>query len=422
MQSILVVEDSSVVIKVLKHVLSKSTLIKPVYATSFAESKAAVENASTPFFAALVDLTLPDAPNGEVVDYTLNLNIPTLVLTGTFDDERREQLLEKGVVDYITKEGRFSYEYALGIVHRLIKNQAIKVMVVDDSSTARQYISGLLKLHLYQVFEANDGVSAIQQLLDNPDTRLLITDFNMPRMDGFELTKNIRIKYGKSDLVIIGLSSENSGSLSARFIKHGANDFLRKPFNPEEFYCRVSQNIEFVELIDQIKDSAARDELTGLYNHSHFFKKGGKLFQSAVEQNTALACAVIEIDDLRKINYNHGPEISNHVIKIIAERFSTLFNRFLISRGHDNNYFALMPGLNNEKACAFVQHARQIVSAEPITFADNRVNVTLSGGVSNIIGNTLEDSIESALTCLHRAKDAGADLVFGDDFCEDEQE
>ena len=74
-------------------------------------------------------------------------------------------------------------------------------------------------------------------MLANPDIKILITDYNMPRMDGFELVKTIRGKYEKTDLVIIGLSSDEDGSLSARFIKNGANDFLRKPFNHEEFFC-----------------------------------------------------------------------------------------------------------------------------------------------------------------------------------------
>ena len=111
MKSVLVVEDSSIVMKVLRHVLARSTKIHPVYAESFAEARRLVESGEHNFFAALIDLSLPDAPNGEVVDYTLGLNIPTVVLTGSFDEKKRETLLAKGIVDYVTREGRFSYEY-----------------------------------------------------------------------------------------------------------------------------------------------------------------------------------------------------------------------------------------------------------------------------------------------------------------------
>jgi PleD family two-component response regulator len=62
----------------------------------------------------------------------------------------------------------------------------------------------------------------------------------MPVMDCFELTKRIRSTYNKEELAIIGMSTYGNQSLSAKFIKTGANDFLNKPFFKEEFYCRVT--------------------------------------------------------------------------------------------------------------------------------------------------------------------------------------
>src|SRR5690606_9130301 len=206
MKNILVVEDSAVVLKIVRHVLSQSPHIKAHYAETKARAEELLAR-DLNWFAAMVDLSLPDAPNGEIVDFVLARNIPTIVLTGSFDEKRRENLLFKGIVDYVTKEGRFSYEYALSVLHRLIKNQFTQVLVVDDAPTSRKFVSGLLRRQLYQVFEADDGVHAIKVLLENPGIKLLITDFNMPRMDGFELVKNLRVKYEKTDLVIIGISS-----------------------------------------------------------------------------------------------------------------------------------------------------------------------------------------------------------------------
>ena len=242
MKKVLIVEDSSMVMRVIKHVVKQSSLFIPLYAESLAEAQAVI-NDEPDIFAAMVDLSLPDAPNGEIVDYTLGLKIPTIVLTGSFDTEKRDTLLSKGVVDYVTKEGRFSYIYACNLIYRLVKNEAIKVLVVDDSLTSRKIVVSLMRLHRYQVLEAHDGVDAIKVLLENPTIKMLITDYNMPRMDGFELVQNLRVKYVKSELVIIGISSEGDGHLTARFIKAGANDFIKKPFNHEEFFCRITHNV-----------------------------------------------------------------------------------------------------------------------------------------------------------------------------------
>lgn len=414
MQNILVVEDSPMVMKVLKHVLSGSTMFHCHYATSFAEARALVES-ETVFFAALVDLNLPDAPNGEVVDFTLQEKLPTIVLTGSFSEEKREKLLAKGIVDYVTKEGRFSYEYALGVLERLVKNQHIKVLVVDDSEIARKFVSTLLRLHLYQVFEAADGVQAIKIVLEHSDLKLLITDFNMPRMDGCELVKNIRLKYEKSDLVIIGLSSEQEGTLSARFIKNGANDFLQKPFNHEEFYCRVSHNVEFLELIEAIRDSALRDDLTGAYNRKYFYEYGEKVFSEAKSKNGAVSAAIIDLDDFHVINDEYGHDVGDKVMKAFASELNLLLERFTYARAGGKEFYVMMPGLSNEKAVAFLDKVRQILCSASLEADGHSIGVTFSAGVSSRSEGSIDDLMSSASLCLRRAKEAGGDLVFGDD-------
>lgn len=415
MYNILIIEDSPMVLKVLKHVISGISLFIPHYATSFAEAKALVEGSEHGFFAALVDLNLPDATNGEVVDYTLELGLPTVVLTASFDEAKRSELLAKGIVDYVTKESRYSYEYAFGVLERLIKNQQIKVLVVDDSDMARRFICTLLRIHLYQVVEAADGMQAIKQLLETPDIKLLISDYNMPRMDGCELVKNIRAKYEKSDLVIIGLSSDNEQSLSARFIKAGANDFLRKPFNHEEFYCRVNQNVEVLELINSIRDNARRDHLSGAFN-AHYFKSiASERLTEAVTSHKVISLALLEVDGFDAFVNEWGLEISELALKQVVEELMGLFDRFIMARAEKQRFFVLLPGLSNEKALAYVEKVRQIFCTRTIEFGGGSIQFTYTAGVTSIPTGSIEEFIDNAEFCLNRAHEAGGDLVFGDD-------
>ena len=415
MKDLLVVEDSPMVMKVLKHVLSSSDLFGPSYAMSYKEASDLIENPENQFFAALVDLNLPDAPNGEVVDYVLQKKIPCIVLTGSFDEKRREKLLAKGIVDYVTKEGRYSYIYALGVLGRLVKNQSRKVLVVDDSATARAFVKGLLELHLFEVIEAEDGVQAIKLILEHPDISLMITDFNMPRMDGCELVKHIRVKYEKTDLVIIGLSSEAEGTLSARFIKNGANDFLRKPFNHEEFYCRISHNLELLELIDAIKDASYRDDLTGIYNRKFFFDQGVVAFDDAKSKGAATSAAIIDLDGFEQVNELVGNEGGDYILTGVAQKLSEVYSRFLFSRAGGNVFYVLMAGLTNDKAVEFVEKVRQIVCSIPFDVDDELVKVSYSAGVSSVNASSLDELLKVCSSNLRRAKEAGGDLVFGDD-------
>jgi diguanylate cyclase (GGDEF)-like protein len=414
-QKILIVEDSPIVAKILLHLAKQELEFEIILAMSFAETRAKFEEHDGDFFAAIVDLNLPDAPDGEVVDFTLEKKLPTIVLTGSFDEKRRETLLAKGTVDYVTKEGRYSYLYALRLINRLHANMAIKVLVVEDSTTTRNVICNMLKRHLFKVVSAVDGIDAIKVFLANPDIKLLITDYNMPNMDGFELVKNIRCKYEKFDLIIIGLSAESEGSLSARFIKTGANDFLTKPFNPEEFYCRINHNIESLELVEKIRDVSNRDYLTGLYSRRYFFQKGEILWQQAKESGGQLSLAVLNIDNFKQVNDQHGNIFADNILKKISDILNKTLFRFLVARSSGNEFFILMQGLDDDKAAVLVDKIRVIISREVFTFENEEVLVTCSGGVAHSLTDRLIDQVAIAEDLVLSAKEAGKNIVFSED-------
>lgn len=415
MNKILIVEDSDVVTKVLRHVLQSSHRFTAFYATSLEQAQSLCIEHGDDFFAALVDLNLPDAPAGEVVDFTLGKKIPTIVLTGSYEEQQREQLFNKGIVDYVTKEGRYAYNNAIELLHRLEKNQLIKVLVVDDSEVSRKHIVNLLKRHLFQIVEAVDGVDAIKVLLANPDIKLLITDYNMPRMDGFELVKNVRYKYDKTNLVMMGISGESNEALSAKFIKHGANDFLRKPFHPEEFYCRVIHNIETLELMDQVAQAAQRDHLTGLYHRHHFFNEAREIYANAQEKTTPLTAVVINIDNFKRVNGEYGNQWGDFVLQSIARLLDNMLNRFVLCRAEGDNFYVLLPGLDNEKAVSFISQVRQLVAAETIQVNDQLLNFSFSAGVTCRPGQSLDEQIDYAKALLRLAKEAGGNMIVDDE-------
>ena len=129
MKKILIVEDSSTITKILKHLIKQQPNITALFAASLAQGRALYEQHQAEIFAGIIDLNLPDAPNGEMVDYLLHKNLPVIVLTANYQEEKRLELLEKGIVDYVIKESRYSYNYALNLIPRLEKNQTIKILI-----------------------------------------------------------------------------------------------------------------------------------------------------------------------------------------------------------------------------------------------------------------------------------------------------
>ncbi|MFC1886896.1 response regulator [Thermodesulfobacteriota bacterium] len=255
MPRILLVEDSIFFGKLVKKRIEAQLGFKVSWYKTYSEVKKSLTSGKTPFFIGLLDLNLPDASDGEIVDLVLSRKIPSIVFTGEVSNKIRERVWSKNIIDYVLKRDEEDIKYIVYLINRIYLNRTIKVLVVDDSKTIRTHICGLLKVHQYNLLEAHDGLDALNQLARHPDIKLVITDYHMPNLDGFELTKKIRTSFDKDDLAIIGVSARDDNILAAQFIKNGANDFIGKPFAVEEFYCRVTQNIEKIENIDQRKQA-----------------------------------------------------------------------------------------------------------------------------------------------------------------------
>lgn len=108
-----------------------------------------------------------------------------------------------------------------------------KVMTVDDSPTVLKVLNIALTDAGYQVVEANDGQEAIDKLTQT-DVDLLVTDLNMPNMDGVELIKQVRQRPGNRFMPIIMLTAEAQKEMKAAGKKAGASGWITKPFRPEQ--------------------------------------------------------------------------------------------------------------------------------------------------------------------------------------------
>ncbi|KGE00687.1 MULTISPECIES: response regulator [Rhizobium/Agrobacterium group] len=241
---ILLAEDSNVFTSMIGTRLKELFGIEVEVCRNFEELQLAYDRSTEPVTLAISNINLPGAENGEALEYLIDLSIPTIVFTGTFHEATRDKLLSKEIVDYILKDNVFAVEMLAESVCRFLTNHRHHVLIVDDSPTARALLSSRLKRYNFRVSVAESGAKALEILKKNPDIGLVVTDYNMPDIDGFELTRRIRSVRGSHELRIIGVSSSSNRLLSARFLKAGGNDFMLRPFIDEEFYCRVNQNLD----------------------------------------------------------------------------------------------------------------------------------------------------------------------------------
>ncbi len=267
---LLVVEDETFFMKKIVETLESRFNRTVLQAGTYQKALALADQYGSDIFLTLTDLSLPDKPRGEIVAALETRRMPTIIFTGEFRQAHRRRLAEKPhVLDYILKDDPQFLELLMSRIDRLQKNQDHPILVADDSSAMRQILINYLKKQRFPILQASDGETALALLKERNDIDLLITDYNMPGLTGFELTREIR-QWGadRYRLIIIGISTEDDPDLPAQFLKMGANDFLQKPFSGEGLYQRIINNLEIMEQITELQElNETKNRFLGMAAH-----------------------------------------------------------------------------------------------------------------------------------------------------------
>ena len=116
------------------------------------------------------------------------------------------------------------------------------VLVIDDSPTMRQMVAFTLANAGFQVVEAGNGQEALAKLEASPQPALVVTDLNMPGMDGLSLIRELRKLPAMKFVPILILTTESSADKKAEGRSAGATGWIVKPFNPDQF-MKVVQKV-----------------------------------------------------------------------------------------------------------------------------------------------------------------------------------
>jgi len=410
-ERILVVDDNKTLAKLIAKKLEASLEFKVDVAYTLSEAKLFIKRYS--YFLTLLDINLPDAPNGEIVDYVLSKKIHAIVLSGNIDKDFRAKMLKKNIIDYVNKSGVNDINYIVNVIKRLQRNREHKVLVVDDSMVFRKQMQGMLENLFFKVLTVAHGEEALGMLRSNPDISLVLTDYNMPVMDGLELTLEIRKTYDKSELCVLAVSSNDDDEITALFLKQGANDYIKKPYSKEEFYCRVNNSIEAIENIQIVTNHANRDYLTGLYNRRYFFDTMREYMDEVAETSEKFAVAMIDIDHFKKVNDTYGHDVGDKVIVALSEILRTSTSqRDIVSRFGGEEFCLVLKNINRYSAVDILERIRGEV--EKFSFHINKDDVlkfTISIGATIHEDGEIEDSIGEADMMLYNAKNGGRNQV-----------
>jgi len=410
-QRILLVENSRTFTTMLREAIEQRLELPVSVASTLAEAGELLEREEG-WFLVLTGLVLADGDRDQVVAYFLDRGLPTIVVSGVYDEDLRKRVLQQQIIDYVLKNTPGSIDYLVWLVQRMDRNRRIAALVVDDSLSARAYAAALLSMYGYQVTEAADGASALRAIEADPAIRLVIVDQEMPGMEGVELTRRLRSLRARDKVAVIGISGNSDPSLIPRFLKNGANDFLRKPFSREEFFCRVSQNVDQLELIGTLQDLATRDFLTGLPNRRSFLEQSQRQLASAGDGDVSVA--MVDIDHFKHINDSLGHEAGDQAIRAVAGVLQAhTTGRDISARFGGEEFCLLVGGMSDAQSTRHFERLREAIATSQLQFGDRTLRMTVSIGVCRmpLRADGLHRLITEADRQLYLAKAAGRNRV-----------
>lgn len=145
--TILIVEDSKPIRSALQKIIEKNTQFNCIFAETLEKTKKLLSDGTDSLFAAILDLELPDAPQGEIVDFVSSYNLPSIVFTGKNDETSSRFFNSKPVLDFISKEGASNFHFVVKILENLKKNSSENILLIRRDSETDTAVSDLLQLH-----------------------------------------------------------------------------------------------------------------------------------------------------------------------------------------------------------------------------------------------------------------------------------
>jgi two-component system, cell cycle response regulator len=296
-----------------------------------------------------------------------------------------------------------------------------KVLIVDDSAIYRKLVERALAVECCPVFVAKSGEEAIT-ILDREHPSLVITDWVMPDLTGIELCQRIRAKTDYGHIYVILLTSHAEKQNVVEGLSAGADDYLTKPFDPDELLARVRVGARLVDLHRQIEaknrlleELALTDPLTGLPNRRAIVSWASRQLSGAARHGFTFWVVVMDLDHFKDVNDTYGHEAGDHVLKGFAEILKNHTRHSEISgRIGGEEFLQILTHGDEEGVRTVVERIRKELAEMAFDFGGATARVTASFGVVGFFGKKAPEFSElvcRADAALYRAKHLGRNRV-----------
>src|SRR5688572_8381475 len=237
-----------------------------------------------------------------------------------------------------------------------------KVLLVDDDPAMLRLLAKWLEAEGYQVLRAGDGRMAME-LIEAEHPRLLVTDWEMPNVNGLELCRWVRGQNFGHYLYTIFLTVRTDSADMLKGLEAGADDFLKKPVDRNEILARIRAGSRVLELEQRLSLLANTDAMTGLATRRVLSEDLRREWARSERYHAPLSCVMIDIDFFKRVNDIHGHQAGDEVLRSFGQHLAAgVRNSDFVGRYGGEEFCVVLPETSEQQALLWADRLRSRIA------------------------------------------------------------
>jgi two-component system, cell cycle response regulator len=311
------------------------------------------------------------------------------------------------------------------VLQRLGPQWQCRVLIVDDDDIVRAQLAAMLKGAHYDVQVAASGEEAMR-MLDAVNCQIVLTDWQMPGMDGLALCRRVRLEHVRGYVYVMMLTVRGSKQDMLLSLAAGADDYIVKGSSVEEILARmeVARRITHLECSLRLSNRENRrlsvtDPLTAAHNRRYLMEHLPRELARAQRYNRPLAVLFCDIDGFKKVNDRMGHGAGDRVLQEFVVRAARCIREKSdwLARSGGDEFIVVMPETDLKGANCVAQKLRRLFARPPLIVHERTLDITVSIGVTalethrDLSQTSAVELLREADRRLYASKQSGRDRV-----------
>ena len=314
-----------------------------------------------------------------------------------------------------------------GVVTDITKDRSTAILLAEDDPVTRMLMTRFLKKAGYDVDAVADGTEALEHMTKHYYP-FLVTDWEMPEMDGIELCKAVRNLQLDGYVYALLLTARNAKEHIIAGLEAGADDYLVKPVHEPELIARLNTGRRILALEHSLRAANERnrilsvtDPLTGAFNRRYMMEQLPREIERCRRYGNPLSVIMCDVDHFKQVNDIKGHSAGDDVLQQFVTRMqrSIRANSDWVARLGGEEFLIVLPETGFQGAMFVAEKIRAIMTSTPFVTREGDVAATSSFGVASTelhgpdLAMKSETLIRAADRCLYTSKQSGRNRATG---------